>query len=299
MSSKLEQLKAAFAKTKSETNEGGNSKFFQFWRAPVDTTTLFRFLPDADEQNPFGFLVENVIHELWINGTKKRVPCIYEMHGEDCPICQHSRELYAEGKKLEEEGRLDEAKAKNAEGKKFYKIRSWIGQGIVLESPVEHDQEQIVKLVDFGTQIHKAIQAAFRSGDLEKEPYDFFEGYNFRFIKSANGEKASYTTSSFAPKSSALDENVIAKIELFDLKDQRQRYMSATELETLLLAATNSPQQTTTASIPSYTTTTTESAPSQSVAEEAPAPSGGVSNQSVVEQLRARARAKAAETAES
>lgn len=283
MSSKLDQLKQAFS-TKTSSQEGSN-KFFRFWQAEDDTTTVFRFLPDADETNPMGFLVENKIHELTINGEKKRVPCL-SMYGETCPICQHSQELYASGDEVN--------------GKKYYRKISYIGQGIVIESPIEHDQNQLVKYIDFGPQVFKVIQAAFKSGDLEKEPYDLLEGYNFRIRKekTGDGKNSTYTTSSFAPKQSALDESIIAQIELADLKTLRQRQMSRTEIDTLLLAAkTGASISTPTQSTETPSVTSSTSTPS--VTEDAPAPSTGtVSNSAILQQLRERAKAKAAQADE-
>jgi hypothetical protein len=303
MTTKLEALKAAFAQKTTGNENNSSSRYFRFWSAPEDSTSIFRFLPDADENNPMGFLVENVIHELWVNGEKKRIPCL-KMYGESsCPCCTHSAELYAKAKECEAAGDLVGKAKWEAEGKKFYKKVSYIGQGIVIESPVEHDQEQLVKLVDFGPQIYKIIQASFQSGDLEKEPYDFFEGYHFRFKKTKSGENNSYTTSSFAPKQSALSEDVIAGIELLDLKTHRQRPMSMSEVETLLLAAktggnvaaatpkqVEQEQQQKTAT---STTTTTEETTSKS---EEPAATSA-SNSNVLAQLRERAKQKAAQTA--
>ena len=306
--SKLDALKAAFAQ---KTSGGGNNNynnFFPFWKAADDTTTIFRFLPDSDESNPMQFLVENHIHELWINGEKKRVPCL-KMYGESCPICTHSAELYAKGKECKEHGDVAGEEKWNKEGKKFYRKLSYIGQGIVMDSPVEHDQDTIVKLVDFGIKIYKVMQGAFQSGDLEKEPYDFFEGYNFRFKKIPGAYGSDYSTSSFAPKQTALPMDVIEKIELFDLKAQRQRYMPLNEIETLLLAAKTggsiAPSNTATGVNPDVAAAltgktsiaSTSSSPNDDSdnTEEAAKPTA---NSSVLADLRARAKAKAASTAQ-
>ena len=306
MTTKLEALKAAFAQKTSDENNNSSSRYFRFWSAPEDSTSIFRFLPDADENNPRGFLVENIIHELWVNGEKKRIPCL-KMYGESsCPCCTHSAELYAKAKECEAAGDLAGKAKWEAEGKKFYKKVSYIGQGIVIESPVEHDQEQLVKLVDFGPQIYKIIQAAFQSGDLEKEPYDFFEGYHFRFKKTKSGENNSYTTSSFAPKQSALSEDVIAGIELLDLKTHRQRQISLSELETLLLAAKTggniaapTPKQVEQQNQSSAVTSSSSEETSSTASEQPTAITTTSSNSNVLAQLRERAKQKAAQSAQS
>ena len=104
--SKLEALKGAFDKKTSSTGSGDQTwkLFYPFWKMPDDSVAVVRFLPDLDEDNSLGFLVENLQHELVINGQRKKVPCL-EMHGEECPICALSRKHYDEkneelGKKL-------------------------------------------------------------------------------------------------------------------------------------------------------------------------------------------------------
>lgn len=275
--SKMEQLKAAFAgKASSGNNDASWKKFYRFWSMNEGETAIVRFLPDADEDNPMGFLVENLVHELHINGERKIVPCL-EMYGEQCPICQLSRKYYDQ--KDEETG------------KKYYRKKSFIGQVLVLESPIEHDQDQLIKLVDFGPNIFKLIQSAFQSGDLEVEPYALKAGYNFRFKKTKDGKWASYSTSSFQPKPTDVDDDIIEKLELVDLKAYRQRQISRAEIDAYLLAD----QTGGTVEAPTKTETpkTVVETKTETISEtktETPVESSGTS---VLQQLRDRAKAKA------
>jgi hypothetical protein len=116
-------------------------------------------------------------------------------------------------------------------GKKYYRKKSYIGQVLVIDSPIEYDQERLVHLIEFGPAIFKVIQAAFKSGDLEKVPYELKGGYNFRIKKTKNGEFAYYGTSSFSPKQSDVADDVIEAIELFDLKQYRAK---KTDVSTVL-----------------------------------------------------------------
>lgn len=217
----LEQLKNAFS-SKTSSNENADwKKFFPFWKMDNDTTVVIRFLPDLDEDNGLGFLVENLTHELIINGEKKKVPCL-SMYGESCPICELSRKYYDE---------------KNEDmGKKYYKKKSYIGQILVIECPFEYDHEPLVKLIDFGPKIFKQIQSAFASGDLENPPYDLKGGYNFRIKKTQSGKWADYGTSSFSPKQTDISDDVIDVIELFNLSDYRTKQVDRATLEAMLLA---------------------------------------------------------------
>jgi len=272
--SKLEALKSAFTSKASGNVDDSWKKKYQFWKMQEGATAIVRFLPDLDEENPMGFLVENLVHELHVNGERRTVPCL-AMHGESCPICELSKKFYDE---------------KNEDlGKKYYRKKSYLGQVIVVESPIEHDATMLVKLIDFGPKIFKIIQSAFQSGDLEVEPYALQGGYNFRIKKTKAGQYADYGTSSFAPKQTDVDEELVNRIELMDLKEHRTKYIPRAEIEIMLNADLTGA---TVATVPA-----TQSAPTQSApAPEAEAPAS-TSGSSIVEQLRQRAKAKAAATA--
>jgi hypothetical protein len=294
--SKLDLLKAAFAAKASSSSSSDDSwkKFYPFWKMAEDQTAIVRFLPDLDEDNPLGFLVEHHVHELNINGQRTTVPCA-KMYGESCPICDLSRKYYDE---------------KNEDlGKKYYRKLSYIGQVLVIESPIEHDAEQLVKLIDFGPKIFKLIQAAFQSGDLEVEPYSLIGGYNFRIKKTKSGQYADYGTSSFAPKQTNVDEDIINRLELMDLKEQRRKHIPRAELEAMLNAdltgasiapaATTVVPNTTVPSTPVQATPIATPASVEPVVETnkvEPTPAAATSGSSALEQLRARAKAKAAAT---
>jgi len=294
--SKLEALKAAFDK-KTTSNGGGDQSWklkYPFWKMADGATAIVRFLPDLDEENSLGFLVESLQHELHINGQKKVVPCL-SMHGEDCPICALSRKYYDEKNDLM--------------GKKYYRKKSYIGQVIVIESPIEHDQAQLVKLIEFGPALFKQIQAAFQSGDLENPPYELMGGYNFRIKKTKNGEYASYTTSSFAPKMSDLEDDIISQLNLFNLADYRGTKLDYATVEAMLVAdqtgkafndaAPDDHDDDTPAPTPTATKKPEAAKEPVAEAEKEPAAqessSTATKSMSVLEQLRARAKAKATE----
>lgn len=282
----LDALKNAFSQKAS--GGGGDQSwklFYPFWKMPDDSVSVIRFLPDLDEENSLGFLVENLVHELVINGERKKVPCL-AMHGESCPICELSRKHYDE---------------KNEElGKKYYRKKSYIGQVIVVESPIDHDQNVLVKLIEFGPKIFKQIQSAFQSGDLENPPFDLEGGYNFRIKKTKSGQYADYGTSSFAPKQTTLGDDVTSEMVLLDLKEYRAKYVDRSTLEAMLIAdqtghsfrnddgseaAAPAPAQARVDTAPAVQSQSADSA------DEAEAPAA-TTKQSVLEQLRARAKAQ-------
>ena len=296
----LADLAAAFT---SKANDGGGNAtwklFFNFWKAPVDSVSTVRFLPDADDENPMGFLVENLTHELNINGKREKVACL-KMYGEACPICELSARFY------------DKNSAEHSEelGKMFYRKKSYIGQVLVLETPVEHDAEQLVKLIDFGPQVFKQIQAAFGSGDLEAAPYELKGGYNFRFRKTVTGSgQNSYTTSNFAPKQTDVADDLIASLNLYNLADYRTPKTDRAAMEAMLVAAQTGGSYEAAGSAPAAAPaaakpTAAKAAPAPAGDDEEPtpaaeaAPAAGGAKLSIVEQLRQRAAAaKAAQQA--
>lgn len=281
----LSALISAFSQKASGGGGGDQSwkLFYPFWKMPDDSIAQFRFLPDLDEDNPLGFLVENLSHELTINGERKKVGCL-SMHGERCPACDLSRKYYDE---------------KNEElGKKYYRKKSYIGEGIVVESPIEHDQNQLVKLIEFGPKIFKQIQAAFQSGDLEQPPFELKGGYNFRIKKTKSGQYADYGTSNFAPKQSDLDDELIESMTLFDLKQYRTKAVDAATMEAMLIA-----DQTGQAfkdsdgdddAAPAPSAPKPVANPVSAPAEDAAPAADSGSKMSVLETLRARAKAQQA-----
>lgn len=291
----LADLAAAFSQKTSESS-GGNQNwklFFPFWKGEVDTVSTVRFLPDANAENPLGFLVENLVHELTINGKREKVACL-KMYGEDCPICALSARFY------------DKNSAEHNEelGKLFYRKKSYIGQVLVVDTAIEHDADQLVKLIEFGPQVFKAIQAAFQSGDMEEAPYELKGGYNFRFRKTKTGSgQNSYTTSNFAPKQTDVGDDIINQLTLFNLDEYRTAKTDRAALEAMLEAAQTGgsyevPEEK--EDQPASTSKPAAKTPVKADDEVTPAtnaPAEGTGKLSVVEQLRARAAAAKAAAA--
>lgn len=289
MKKSLADLASAFA-SKTTSDGGGNQTwklFFNFWKMDVDSVSTVRFLPDADEENPMGFLVENLSHELTINGKREKVACL-KMYGEDCPICALSQKYYDE-KSPDHNATL---------GKKYYRKKSYVSQVLVIDTTIDHDQEQLVKLMEFGPKIFKQIQSSFSSGDLEEAPYELKGGYNFRIKKSKSGEYADYGTSSFSPKQSDVADDIIESMTLYNLAEYRTPKVNREVLEAMLLAdqtggSFSAEKQDAAPAKQEAKTPVAKQEAAPAKAEEA-APTGE-KKLSVVEQLRLRQAAKDAE----
>ncbi len=195
----LASLKGAFAQEeKQEGTGGGNNNYYPFWNMAVGQRCVIRFLPDLNENNPRGFLVEKVTHNLTVNGQRRSVPCL-GMYEDDCPVCKVSQDYY---------------KAKDeVNGKKYWKKRQYIAQALIVEDPLEADKdsgethEGKVRAISLGFQIYNIIKEAFGSDELEAVPYDFSEGYDFIIKKTEQGQYASYAVGTkFANKQRALTD---------------------------------------------------------------------------------------------
>lgn len=212
MALSIEQLRSAFAK--NENTGGGNrpNNYYPFWNMKDGEQAIIRFLPDKNTDNPLDFLVEKLTHNLVINGEKKTVPCL-KMYNEDCPICKLSGHYYKQEDK--------------ANGKKYWRSKQHIAQVLVVEDPLEPNKETgenhqgKVRFIQFGFQLYNVIKEAFESGDLECNPIDYENGYNFVIKKSKQGDYASYSVGSrFRPKPVSLSAEEVEYVteNLVDLR---------------------------------------------------------------------------------
>lgn len=216
MALSFDQLKAAFGKrTTTGTNEntGFWDKFYPFYKMGFGDTALFRFVQDADEENPLGFIIENKYHEFTINGKRKRIACLKMHDGADahCPACAASAKYYNE---------LGDEKM----GKLFWRKVDYIGAGLVMHTPFDYpikEGENPIRLISLGPKLFKRIETSIASGDFDVAPYDLDEGFDFKLMKTKQGEYADYSSSEFVRKSTAITGELRQRLELVDLKKFR------------------------------------------------------------------------------
>lgn len=212
MALSLDQLKAAFKKPE-QTEGGGNrpNNYYPFWNIAEGQQAIVRFLPDKNNDNPMGFVVEKLMHSLIINGENKSVPCL-KMHGEDCPVCKVSSEYYK--------------KEDRDNGKKYWRKKQHIAQALIIEDPLKPDEttgethQGKVRFLALGYQLFQVIQAAFESGDLDEVPFHLEHGYDFVIKKTKQGEYSTYAVGSrFKAKPRALtdEEREVAEDQMVDL----------------------------------------------------------------------------------
>jgi hypothetical protein len=109
-------------------------------------------------------------------------------------------------------------------GRTYWKKRSYVFQGFVVNSPMEEDTvpENLIRRFVISPQIFTLIKQALMDPDMEELPTDYMRGTDFRLNKTQKGGYAHYSTSGWARKERSLNEvelQAIATHGLFNLND--------------------------------------------------------------------------------
>lgn len=216
----------------SGESKGGDNSIYPFWNLKEGSESTVRFLPDGNADNTF-FWVERAMIKLPFAGVKGQteskqvtvnVPCM-EMYGETCPILSEVRGWFKDPS-LEDQGR------------KYWKKRSYIFQGFVVEDGLketEHPENPIRRFI-IGPQIFQLIRGALLDPEMDDLPTDAVNGVDFKLIKTSKGGYADYSTSKWSRRSRPLDDKEAAALEahgLFDLKDYLPKKPTEVELKVI------------------------------------------------------------------
>ena len=204
------------SQTKAPSSQSGGD-VYRFWDAPVGSTTVIRFLNDGDPDNVYFWRERQMInltfasvegHPEMKNVTVK-VPCV-EMYGknEKCPILTETRPWW----KTEKEELA----------RRYWPTKNYLYQGFVRESNIteENPPENPIRRFVISKSIHKIIKASLLDPEIEVIPTDIERGTDFKIVKEQDGKYASYGTSGFARRESALtaqERDAIDQYGLFDL----------------------------------------------------------------------------------
>ena len=230
----LAEIRAKLQASSNQNNNsgGGDNAIFAHWNAAEGTTTTVRYLPDADPNNTF-FWIERAMIKLPFAGVKGeanakpvtvQVPCM-EMWGETCPILTEVRPWFKD-KSLEDLGR------------KYWKKRSYLFQGLVVNSDLKEDNipENPIRRFIIGSQIFNIVKNALMDSEIEELPTDYVRGLDFKIAKTAKGGYADYSTSTWARRERALSDEEKAAIEqygLYDLKSFLPKKPGEVELKVM------------------------------------------------------------------
>jgi hypothetical protein len=228
------KLQEAQSKSTGQSTGGGDNAIYPHWNMQEGKEAVVRFLPDGNTNNTF-FWVERAVIKLPFAGIKGetdsrqihvQVPCV-EMYndGSVCPILSEVRGWFKD-KSLEEMGR------------KYWKKRSYIFQGFVVEDPLKEDKtpENPIRRFIIGPQIYQTIRSALMDPELDELPTDYLKGLDFRIAKTSKGGFADYSTSKWSRRERALSDAEQAAIEahgLFNLADFLPKKPTDVELKVM------------------------------------------------------------------
>ena len=214
------KLQEAQSKSTGQSTGGGDNAIYPHWNMPEGKEAVIRFLPDGNTNNTF-FWVERAMIKLPFAGIKGetdsrpvqvQVPCV-EMYndGTACPILNEVRGWFKD-KSLEEMGR------------KYWKKRSYIFQGFIVEDPLKEDTtpDNPIRRFIIGPQIYQIIRSALMDPELEELPTDYMRGVDFRIAKTSKGGFADYSTSKWSRRERAITDTDKAAIQahgLWNLSD--------------------------------------------------------------------------------
>jgi hypothetical protein len=211
---------------------GGDNAIYPFWNIAENSTATLRFLPDGDDTNTF-FWKERQMIRIPFPGIKGQdehravtvnVPCV-EMWGDACPIHAEIRPWFKDP-------------ALESEGRKYWKKRSYIFQGFVVDNPLAEDTtpENPIRRFIINPSIYKIISAALMDPDFPEIPTDFEAGTDFKLTKTQKGQYADYSTSNWARRERSLNEaerNAITTNGLFNLNDFMPKRPNDAELKAI------------------------------------------------------------------
>jgi len=191
------KLQEAQSKSTGQSTGGGDNAIYPHWNMQEGSAMI---------KLPFA----GIKGETDSRSVQVQVPCV-EMYndGTVCPILSEVRGWFKD-KSLEEMGR------------KYWKKRSYIFQGFVVEDPLKEDKlpDNPIRRFIIGPQIYAIIRSALMDPELDELPTDFLKGLDFRIAKTSKGGFADYSTSKWSRRERSLTDVESAAVEahgLFDL----------------------------------------------------------------------------------
>jgi hypothetical protein len=203
----------------SQPAEAGSKEDTRFWQPEVDKAgngmAVIRFLPapavDGDDALPW---VRTFSHGFQGPGGWFIDNCLTTLN-EKCPVCEHNSTLWNSG-----------IEANKEIARKQKRKLSYVANILVISDPSNSSNEGQIKLYKFGKKIFDKITEAMNpdfADETPVNPFDLWEGANFKLkIRNVEGYR-NYDKSEFADKSALLDGDDAKLEELwkkeFSLKD--------------------------------------------------------------------------------
>ena len=223
MTSRIEALKAKLKKDKEKSAQGkAPSKYFRFWDVEVGESSKFRFLPDANVDNPDYYFVEEMMYDWTFDDPDNRgksvnikMPCRNMYTPASCSVWGVISELFNQN---------------DPRASKLWVKRNYLAQGFVRSTPLVEDPapEKKIRYVTMSRDLKDIQTAKISETDPDRalpyaDPIDYENGVDFTFTKTKkpNGYN-DYSTSAFINRSTPLTQEEIDAIEEEGLIDLRE-----------------------------------------------------------------------------
>jgi len=198
--SKMGSLTEKLIKQVEKLNDTSSKDDTRFWKPVMDKggtgSAVIRFLPAPEGcdlpwaqvwshafQGTGGWLIDNCLTTL----------------GQNCPVCEANRELWNTGSK-DNQNIVRDRKRK----------LSYFSNIYVVKDPANPENEEKVFLYKFGKKIFDKIMASMQpqfDDENPVNPFDFWEGANFKLKLVKKDGYWNYDKSEFAPSSALLNDD--------------------------------------------------------------------------------------------
>ena len=199
--SSLDKLTKAIEASTQSSSEAGSKDDTRMWQPSVDKSgngmAVIRFLPapavDGDDALPW---VRTFSHGFQGPGGWFIDNCLTTLN-EKCPVCEHNNTLWNSG-----------IEANKDVARKQKRKLSYLANILIVSDPSNPENEGQIKLFKFGKKIFDKITEAMNpefADETPVNPFDLWEGANFKLkIRNVEGYR-NYDKSEFADKSALLD----------------------------------------------------------------------------------------------
>jgi hypothetical protein len=197
----LDKLTKAIEASTQSSSEAGSKDDTRMWQPSVDKSgngmAVIRFLPapavDGDDALPW---VRTFSHGFQGPGGWFIDNCLTTLN-EKCPVCEHNNTLWNSG-----------IEANKDVARKQKRKLSYLANVLIVSDPSNPENEGQIKLFKFGKKIFDKITEAMNpefADETPVNPFDMWEGANFKLkIRNVEGYR-NYDKSEFADKSALLD----------------------------------------------------------------------------------------------
>ena len=198
--SKLGSLTEKLVKEVEKMNNTGNNGDDRLWKLECDKGgngyAVIRFLPAPENEDiPFAKVYS---HAFQGSGGWLIDNCLTSLN-QKCPICEHNSSLWHNGTDAGKES-----------ARKQKRKLTYISNIYVVKDPANPENEGKVMLYKFGKKIFDKITAAMQPEFEDEEaidPFDFWQGANFKLKAKNVAGYRNYDSSEFARQDALLEDD--------------------------------------------------------------------------------------------